>query len=601
MHLIAFIPLSFSLISIIAGGFVLLKNQFNRINKIFFLMSLFVSYSLFAEFLFFLSTELENAIFWSKAGFVWPWIFVLFSHFFFEFTRKNKLFLNRATVLGIYFPAVLFSILQIISDLLLGTIVSKPWGWDYMSDSNIIRMSMVIWINLITYFFIYTSVRYYRNQEGIQKQQAKWIAIGFIVGAIFALSYQLIPIIIGLDIPTMNSWTFFPILLCFTWAMWKYELFSLNPILVADSILTTMSNYLILFDSERKILHINSALEDILPNEREEVIGMEISDFIFSSPSPNPEFQQTIERAFTNTSQAPQTFELSLNTNQNEAFPFLITLSAMNHQGTIQGYVGVGVDLSSRKVLEDLYAREKAILKANEILKRTVTTISHEFRTPLSALQMAASSLTKYKDKLTNEQSLKMYSSITESTKSMTKMIEKVTTLSEIQDKTIVIKLEEYSPFKLINRVLSLLASKIELKKLIIDLDVPEKILLQGSKSRINQIFRILFENAIQYSPDEGNVLIKAIDLYEGVNNEKNKKGVLFQIIDEGSGIHPDELPFIFERFYRTKEVENVVGTGVGLVIARGLVHLHEGSIFADSEYKKGSTFSVFLPYLPKR
>ena len=210
---------------------------------------------------------------------------------------------------------------------------------------------------------------------------------------------------------------------------------------------------------------------------------------------------------------------------------------------------------------------------------------------------MSASTLAKYKD-LSDDQKDELYSSIVTNTCALTRMIEKVTFLSEIQDEGIKLDLEDYFPFKIIKHIISVFEEEISSKNLVIDLDVTERIKLVGSKSRINQIFRILIENAIETSPQDGKISIASKDLYIGDYNKENREGVLFQVMDEGSGIPSNELPYIFERFYRTKEKENVVGLGLGLVIARELVYLHQGSIFVNSETKKGSIFSVFLPYL---
>ena len=75
-------------------------------------------------------------------------------------------------------------------------------------------------------------------------------------------------------------------------------------------------------------------------------------------------FLPKLERVFLNSSQAPQTFELPLISHQNEEIPLLVTVSSISLSGTVQGYIGVGIDLSSRKIIEDLRTREEAILRA---------------------------------------------------------------------------------------------------------------------------------------------------------------------------------------------------------------------------------------------
>ncbi len=79
------------------------------------------------------------------------------------------------------------------------------------------------------------------------------------------------------------------------------------------------------------------------------------------------------------------------------------------------------------------------------------------------------------------------------------------------------------------------------------------------------------------------------------------KDGVLFQIKDQGLGISKEDLPLIFQRFFRSEQVSNIPGTGLGLSIAKELLKLHDGEVWAHSDYGHSSTFSIFLPIIEKR
>ena len=117
MNIIVFLPLLVGIISLILGGFALLKNQHVQLNRLFFLISVFVAYSLFSEFLFLLAAERQDADFWSKVGSLWTWIFVIFTHFFFVFTKNTNFQLQRITILLVHLPATVYSILQLLTDL----------------------------------------------------------------------------------------------------------------------------------------------------------------------------------------------------------------------------------------------------------------------------------------------------------------------------------------------------------------------------------------------------------------------------------------------------------------------------------------------------
>lgn len=127
-------------------------------------------------------------------------------------------------------------------------------------------------------------------------------------------------------------------------------------------------------------------------------------------------------------------------------------------------------------------------------------------------------------------------------------------------------------------------------------MDYDQKISLVGDKKRIDQIFRILIDNAIKYSNEDSEIYLVALDKYKGNFNSTNSDGFLFQVIDNGRGIPEKDLPRIFERFHRAENARDVNGSGLGLAIAEQLTELHGGEIFVESEYSIGSTFSVFLP-----
>jgi two-component system phosphate regulon sensor histidine kinase PhoR len=103
----------------------------------------------------------------------------------------------------------------------------------------------------------------------------------------------------------------------------------------------------------------------------------------------------------------------------------------------------------------------------------------------------------------------------------------------------------------------------------------------------LERILTNLLSNALKYAPPESQVLLTA----EGAERE-----VTVSVADRGAGIPPEELPCLFNRFYRGSGTRKVEGLGLGLYIARMLVEAHGGRIWAESELGKGSTFRFTLP-----
>ena len=111
-------------------------------------------------------------------------------------------------------------------------------------------------------------------------------------------------------------------------------------------------------------------------------------------------------------------------------------------------------------------------------------------------------------------------------------------------------------------------------------------------EKRIEQKVRILLDNAIKYSNEGGTVLINV----KTNQNHKEIIGTIISITDNGRGIKEEDLTKIFDSFYRGSDVDNIEGSGLGLFIANEIVDLHQGKLFFESVWKKGSTFNVIFP-----
>lgn len=117
---------------------------------------------------------------------------------------------------------------------------------------------------------------------------------------------------------------------------------------------------------------------------------------------------------------------------------------------------------------------------------------------------------------------------------------------------------------------------------------------LQADPKNIEEIFSNLISNAINYSPEGGRVMVTA----RGTGNH-----IEIKVEDAGVGIPPEELPKIFDKFYRVKhpKTRHVTGTGLGLPIVKGIIEAHQGTISVESYPDRGTTFTILLPIHPKK
>ncbi|MHA2088947.1 MAG: sensor histidine kinase, partial [Promethearchaeota archaeon] len=249
-------------------------------------------------------------------------------------------------------------------------------------------------------------------------------------------------------------------------------------------------------------------------------------------------------------------------------------------------YVNVyGLDITERK-------------KAEQKLSQLISTVSHELRTPITVLMMSMEYLTKYQNTLTKELEEKLIDGISRNIHLLNNLAEDILLISRMDEDRLKIEWREYSPLEIIKDILYLMEPIGKEKNLSFEIEIGDYIHLKGDSKRIDQVFRILIDNAIKYSNENSRIEIKAIDNYQGEFNLNASKGVLFHFKDQGRGISHEDLPHIFERFFRASNVDEIAGTGLGLAIAKDLIEAHQGTIYVKSELEKGTTVSVFLPYL---
>jgi PAS domain S-box-containing protein len=246
-----------------------------------------------------------------------------------------------------------------------------------------------------------------------------------------------------------------------------------------------------------------------------------------------------------------------------------------------------GMDITARKEAEDN-------------LSRFVSTVSHELRTPVSVLTMSIEFLENHADKITPEIEQKLREGISRNIYLLKDLIENILTLSRIDEGKTNLEWKEYQPSLVLTDILALMEPIGNQKNITFKVEVSEGIKLNGDSKKVDQIFRIFIDNSIKYSKDKNSIEIKAIDHYKGQYNSTAQDGILFQFEDNGIGISEKDIPFIFQRFFRSDQVSDIPGTGLGLPIAKELIELHNGEVYVESEYGKGSIFYVFFPRIEK-
>ncbi|MGL5755178.1 MAG: sensor histidine kinase [Paraclostridium sp.] len=239
------------------------------------------------------------------------------------------------------------------------------------------------------------------------------------------------------------------------------------------------------------------------------------------------------------------------------------------------------------KLSRSLNLKVSTLDKEKESIKELVTDISHQLKTPLASLKLYNSLLLE--EELDEEDKIEFLQTNEMSINKLHNLIDSLVNISRLEAKMISIKKENKCIKETLTKAINSVKVKAGLKNIKIDVEnFEEKIIPHDSKWTEESIFNIL-ENAVKYTNENGKVNISVEDTINFVK---------INIHDNGIGIDKNEFNNIFKRFYRSEEVEEIEGSGVGLYLSRKIIESQGGNIVVDSRKGDGSKFSLFLTKL---
>lgn len=227
----------------------------------------------------------------------------------------------------------------------------------------------------------------------------------------------------------------------------------------------------------------------------------------------------------------------------------------------------------------------ESLKNQDKIREQMVHDIAHELRTPLTTLESHLEAMIDgiwYPSK-------KRLTSLSEEVKRLSKLVNDLELLNKAEADTLSIKKEYFNLSFILENIILNYESMFYNKNQTIEKNIKNDIFLYGDKERISEVIINLLTNANKYTQSGGNIFIK---LY---NDDKN---IVLIVKDNGQGIAKEDIPFIFERFYRTEKSRSrdTGGSGIGLSIVKAVVKAHGGTIVVDSVLNKGTKFTVILP-----
>ena len=236
----------------------------------------------------------------------------------------------------------------------------------------------------------------------------------------------------------------------------------------------------------------------------------------------------------------------------------------------------------------DLQATLEREKELNALKSRFVSIASHEFRSPLALIQLAASVLKRYRDRMSEEKKVKHLNVIEGAVEEMTGILNNVLMLTKIEAGSVQFSPEPLDIEEFCQPILDKFTLMSAATHTIAFSGNGERVQAVADPQLLQSILSNLLSNALKYSPDGGRIQ---------VNLSRNATAFELSVQDQGLGISQEDQQHLFTAFQRGKNVGDIKGSGLGLSIVKQFVDLHGGTITVASEVQQGSTFTVTLPY----
>jgi two-component system sensor histidine kinase KdpD len=259
-----------------------------------------------------------------------------------------------------------------------------------------------------------------------------------------------------------------------------------------------------------------------------------------------------------------------------------VTLSDSALQG-LSNLVAIGLE---RLRVQEAASKAEAARQSDELKSTLLDALAHEFKTPLTSIKAASTALLSSRA-LNPDQQRELVSIVDEETDRMSVLVTEAIQMARIEAGRVVLRRESHSVQELVESVLDKLRPAIADRKIDVNI-APSLPAVWVDGELIEVALRQLIDNAIKYSPPGSPVSLSA---------ESKEDRVIVSVADRGPGIPEAEQSRIFEKFYRAEASRHQIpGAGLGLVIAREIIHAHGGEIWVDSKPGEGSIFQFSLP-----
>jgi signal transduction histidine kinase len=236
--------------------------------------------------------------------------------------------------------------------------------------------------------------------------------------------------------------------------------------------------------------------------------------------------------------------------------------------------------------LQTAFERQREMEQARRSL---IAAVSHDLRTPLSSIGAMVEALAD--DVVTDRATVRRYyGNVQSQIQNLSNLIDDLFELSQLETGRLQLRLEAVDVNDIVSDTVQTMQAQAVAKGVSLEATFGEEVpVIQAESAKLQRVLYNLTQNAIRHTPAHGSITLAT---------RAGPEGVEIEVADTGEGIRPEDLPYLFERFYRGEKSRSrqTGGAGLGLAIVKGIVEAHQGRIWVESQQGQGACFHLVLP-----
>lgn len=528
---------------------------------------LFNTYWSLANFMMYQADSAQTAYLWVKAMVIWPFFSALMLHFTLVFTESSLL--KSKKIYGLmYLPAAVFAVIDLTTNWISAVPTKQQWGYEFATPENMLIATIdTLWVLTLASLSVILCIIYYRRTSDLtKKNQSKLIAVGLTFPILISIITDSILPMAGIVFPSLENLGACIFSVFIGYAMWRYDLFRLNPELAAENIFATIPDSLILATIEGKIVETNNALLKVSGFTKKELAGKHLTELFIDKTTAQTNLSKLLKDG------EIKDTEIQMKTRTGEITVLFSGSVVKRNSNKSLGLTCIMHDITERKQLEKKLVNAERFASIGELAGM----VGHDLRNPLSSISGATYYLkTRYADKL-DDKAKDMLSTIDKSINYSNKIINDLLDYS----REIRLDLESTTPKDLTDSSLALIGKPETIQIQNLSGDEPK---LSVDTSKMNRVFVNIIKNAYDAMPNGGTLTIK---------NHKQGNNIAFSFTDTGTGMTKETMENLWKPLFTTK----AKGMGFGLPICKRIVEAHGGKIQVESQKETGTTITTIIP-----